>query len=262
MTDFANPALEAFVRCIAPEKIWCEVLIQSTGSEFVLRHVADRDTPFDQLRDITATEARALAMFNAVGQFRPLHSSPDLPRGWVLKCAGAADLWRALQELYPGSVPDWFAVQSGASPTNYREFTNRQTGMYRIASMLTDVQASHVMHAACHQRFCLKQRLWTVSGFAPDPAAAKSQIPCLEPCAVLLELARKATRIEQEDKLSVQLSRSELESFLAATETVLSTALAAERVGNIASPINPRRLQLLVEKFKEETGEKSKPNQP
>lgn len=260
MTESANPALETFLRFIAPERIWCEVLIQSTGSEFTLRHAADRNTPNNLLKRITIPEVRNLAMFNAVGQFRPLRSSPDLARGWVLSCPSANDLWRALQELYPGSIPDWFAAQSGASPTNYREFTNRQTGMYRISSMLSDAQAAQVTRAACHPRFCLKQRLWTVPGLAPDSAATKSYIACLEPCAVLLELARKATRIEQEDKLSVQLSRSELESFLAATEMVLSTALAAERVGNIASPVNPRRLQLLLEKFKEEAGENSKPN--
>lgn len=263
MTAPANPALEAFVRYIAPERIWCEVLIESAGNEFSLRHVADRNTPANQLTRITIPEARKLATFNAAGQFRPLRSSPDLARGWMLTCPTAHDLWRTMQELYPGSIPDWFAAQSGAAPTNYREFTNRQTGMYRIASMLTDTQASQVTRAACHPRFCLKQRLWTVPGLAPDAAATKSAIPCLEPCAVLLELARKATRIEQEDKLSVQLSRSELESLLAAAETVLATGLVAERVGNIASPVNPRRLQLLLEKFKEEAGpsERSEPGQ-
>jgi sirohydrochlorin cobaltochelatase len=260
MTAPANPALEAFIRFLKPEKIWGEVLIQSAGLDYTLRHVADRDLTIGQLKRLSISEARKFAMFNTAGQFRPLRSSPDLARNWVIVCSNPNELWRALQELYPGSVPDWFAAQAGALPTNYREFTNRQSGMYRIASMLTDAQAANVTRAACHTRFCLKRRLWTVPGLEPDSTSAKSQIPCLEPCAVLLELARKATRIEQEDKLSVQLSRSELESLLAAAESVVSSGLATDRIGNIGSATNPRRLQLLLEKFKEELRPAEKPS--
>ena len=124
--------------------------------------------------------------------------------------------------------------------------------MYRITQLLTDVQAADVIRATCHARFCLKQRLWTVPGLETDSTTSKSAIPCLEPCAVLLELARKATRIEQEEKLPVQLSRSELESLLAGAEMMNASGLARERIGDMDSPANPRRLQLLLEKFKHE----------
>jgi hypothetical protein len=247
-----NPAIAAFASEIAPEKVWAELLIQFSGEEFTLRHARDRDVPLGQLNRVTIPALRELAMFSASGQFRPLRSSPDLPSGWVLSCIGQAELWRALQEIYPGSVADWFAARSGAVPTNYREFTNRQSGMYRITQMLTDAQAADVTRAACHSRFCLKRRLWTVTGLEADDAKVKSEIPCLEPCAVLLELARKAMRIEQEEKAPVQLSRSELESFVAAVQAAIVRGASGERLGNVASPMNPRRLQLLIEKFKQE----------
>ena len=99
-----------------------------------------------------------------------------------------------------------------------------------------------------------RSRLWTVTGLDADTCTAKSEIPCLEPCAVLLELARKASRIEQEEKLTVQFSRSELESFLAAAEIAANSDLAGDRTGNISAAANPRRLQLLIEKFKDEIG--------
>jgi hypothetical protein len=67
----------------------------------------------------------------------------------------------------------------------------------------------------------------------------------------LLELARKTARIEQEEKLDVQFSRSEIESFLAAAEFAVGNRTAGERLANVESPSNPRRLQLLLEKFKE-----------
>jgi hypothetical protein len=249
-----NPAIDAFIRGMQPEKIWAEILIQRSGSDFVLRHAADRERSAGELKSISPAEIRKLATFGTAGEFRPLRSAPNLARGWLLVCRGPIELWRALQEFYPGSVADWFATLNEAAPTNYRAFTGRQTGMYRITQLLDDFQAVNVTRAACHRRFCLKQRRWTVSGLEVDSAALKSEIPCLEPCAVLLELARKATRVEQEDKLSVQLSRSELESFLAAAEIAITSGVASEKVGNVAASTNPRRLQLLIEKFKDEAG--------
>ncbi len=249
--QFDNPALEAFVASLPPEKGWAEVLIHSADGIFTLRHVADRDIHPDQLKRLSLDDLRKLAMFTAAGRFRPLRSSPDLPRGWTVTCNSAADLWRALQELYPGSVADWFAAQSPTPPvTSYRDFTNRQTGMYRITTFLTNEQAAAVTHAACHARFCLKQRLWSVPGADPDSPAEKSAIPCLEPCAILLELARKAARIEQEEKLPVQFTKSELQSVLAALEAALESEPVDDRTGNISAANNPRRLQLLLEKFK------------
>jgi hypothetical protein len=259
MTAAANPALDAFVRTIGAEKTWCEVLIRPSGAGFSLCHSSDRSLATGELRRIDIIEVRKLAMFTATGQFRPLHASPDLARGWTLECRDTHELWRALQELYPGSLPDWFALQNGNPPvTNYREFTNRQSGMYRITQLLSDSQAAQVIRACCHARFCLKQRLWSVAGLEPDAAATNSCIPCLEPCAVLLEFARKASRIEQEEKLPVQISGSELESFLAAAEAAIAAAPGSERVGNVGSAGNPRRLQLLIEKFKQEKSPTSK----
>ena len=250
-----NPAIEAFVEAIGAEKVWGQILILPSQSGYSIRHVADRLVPAEQLKSIGLSDARKLAMFTATGQFRPLRTAPDLAGGWLLTCADAGDLWRSLQEFYPGSVADWFAVRNGvAPPTHYREFTARQSGMYRITQLLTDAQAANVARATCHPRFCLKQRLWTVPGLDADSSTSKSEIPCLEPCAVLLELARKASRIEQEEKLTVQFSRSELDSFLAAAEIAANSGLAGERTGNIGASANPRRLQLLIEKFKDEIG--------
>lgn len=261
MTAAVNPALDAFIGNLGPEKTWGEVLIRTVGSGCTLCHSADRDVSPAGLRRIGLGEVRKLAMFTANGQFRPLHASPDLSRGWMLECRDGNELWRALQEFYPGSVPDWFAVEVGnPAVTHYREFTNRQTGMYRITQLLSDMQAANVIRAGCHARFCLKRRWWTIEGLEPDAASSKSEIPCLEPCAVLMELARKASRIEQEEKLPVQLSRSELDSFLAAVEVAIAAAPESDRVGNIGSPANPRRLQLLLEKFKQEKSVTSESN--
>ena len=254
-----NPALAAFLASISDEREWAQIVIRRLPTGFELRHVADRSEP-SQLRAITLAELRKLSLGNAAGQFRPLKSAPDLPSGWRFVGRDETDLWRALQELYPGSIPDWFAAQGGAAPvTNYRDYTNRQTGMYRLTQQHSDEQAARVITACCAPRFCLKQRLWSVAGLDPDAAQMKSAIPCLEPCALLLELARKSARIEQEESSAAAMPLSDREAFLAAVENSLAHPPAGLRAGDIASPLNPRRLQLLLEKYRN-TGKRESNN--
>jgi hypothetical protein len=140
-----------------------------------------------------------LVQFTAAGAFRPLKSAPNLRRGWRVSLADDDALELALNHLYPGAIADWFAASRNPPPiTSYREFTARQTGMYRITTLLDDSVAGAAIRACCHPDFCLKQRLWSVGQLAADAASEKSIIPCLEPCAILLEFARKVARLEQE----------------------------------------------------------------
>jgi hypothetical protein len=217
-----NPALDAFIAHLGSGRNWADLSIEREQTTFLLRHARDRECDPASLKSITEPEFRKLVSFTTSGQFRPLKSSPDLARGWKAYCHNPRELWRALEIFYPGSIGDWYAAQEEFPPvTNY----------------------------ACSARFCLKRRLWTAPSLPAEPAGSKSHIPCLEPCAILLELARKAARIEQEEKLSLNVAKSELESLLAAVETLLDSNVAADRTGNVGSPLNPRRLQLLLEKY-------------
>jgi 4Fe-4S binding protein/cobalt chelatase family protein len=250
MATVTNPALDAFVQQIGNELRLAQVLIRRNSEGFELQHEADRDTAAPSLREIALKELRALAQFTAAGAFRPLKSAPNLQFGWRLLVADATELEGALDVLYPGAVADWFAAQSADPPvTHYREFTARQTGMYRITTMLTDAQAAGVMRACCHPSFCLKRRRWTVDGHAPDDDKEKSLIPCLEPCALLLEFARKSTRMEQEEKVKLELSPGEIATLSAALRTALEHPEPASREADFNSPNNPRRLRLLFEKL-------------
>ena len=216
-----------------------------------MRHVDDASVTDGQLKLVPLGELRALAQVTAAGAFRPLKSAPNLQTGWRVIAAGAGELETALQVLYPGSLADWFAARGGSPPvTHYREFTERQTGMYRVTTMLDDAAAARVARAGCDRRFCLKQRLWTVGTLGAESVAEKSAIPCLEPCPILLELARKAVRVEQEEKLTVALAPEDGATILAALETALAHPNPAVREGDTASPENPRRLLLAREKLR------------
>jgi hypothetical protein len=205
MTAIVNPALEAFVAEMGLELILAQVLISTSGCGFELRHVEDRQRAAADLKLVTTTELRKLAQVTGTGDFRPLKSAPNLQTGWRLVAGDTDELDFALQQLYPNAIADWFAARQPAPPiTHYREFTNRQTGMYRITQHLTDSQAADVIRGCCERRLCLKRRLWSVAGLAADSLGAKSLIPCLEPCALLLESARKAARVGQSGSLPTE----------------------------------------------------------
>ena len=203
MCAFENPALKTFVAQLGDEQVFGQVSIRRSGSEFELRHASERKAAAESLRGVAINELRSLAQFTAGGVFRPLKSAPDLAAGWRSVVPTEAALETALNHLYPGALVDWLATQSTPPPvTNYREFTQRQTGMYRIAHLLADAPAAQTIRATCAPAGCLKRRLWSVTGLTPDTATEKSVIPCLEPCAMLLEAARKTVRAEQEAQRS------------------------------------------------------------
>lgn len=199
---FRSPALDWFVRQIGDELLVAQVLVQREADCFELRHVADRDSLADQLELVGADDALGIAQFTDDGALRPLKSSPNLRRGWRMLANSDLALETALNRLYPGFVADLFAVRT-SSPhiTHYREFTSRQTGMYRITTFLSDDDAFAMAHKCCDSRYCLKHRLWTIEGLPQDQCEGKSLIPCLEPCAILLEYARKVVRTSQRESV-------------------------------------------------------------
>jgi hypothetical protein len=207
MTKLENPALKDFVASLGNELVIAQVLIRRSGSGYELRYVEDPAVTADVLRLVTLNELRTLAQCTAAGEFRPLKSAPTLQRGWRLFAANDAELEAALSRLYPGAVADWHAARSALPPvTNYRDYANRQSGMFRVTAKLSDAQAATVIHSTCAAKSCLKRRLWTVSGLEPDAAPAKSLIPCLEPCAVLMEAARRLFRAEQPENPAMKLA--------------------------------------------------------
>ena len=250
MTTFVNPAVQKFVATLGDELLLAQVLIRRHGRGFALRHVADRARADAELRVVSVAGLRELAQVTETGAFRSLKSAPNLRQGWRTGVADDLELETALNHLYPGALADWFAAQSDAPPvTHYREFTGRQTGMYRITTMLNDEQAARMIRACCHTRFCLKRRLWTVGSLAADTASEKSMIPCLEACAVLLEFARKAARLEQEDRVPFAVGAGDLETIEAALHAALERGADGVREANFGVATNPRRLQWVLEKL-------------
>jgi len=241
-------ALKSFLAAWTDERLFVQVNIRRAGSGFELRHVADRAAAAESLRSIGIADLRQLAQFTTGGAFRPLKCAPNLASGWRARAATNEELAAALDSLYPGALADWHAAQSPAPPvTHYREFTARQTGMYRIAAALSDEQAAQAVAACCHPDFCLKRRCWTVPGLAADAANAKSLVPCLEPCALMLEFARKVARIHQEEP-APKPTADTAAALASKLEELLAHPPSGLREADFSAPENPRRLRWELER--------------
>ena len=197
-----NPWLNFFISARWDEVTVAQVLVKRTAGGFELRHVEDAAEEVGKLKAMRPIDARKVANFNAAGEYRPLKSTPDLPRGWMIRANSPQELEEALNHFYPNALADRFALnQKPAAITGYRDFTARQTGMYRITTFLSDADLERVIGGVCSTK-CLKQRLWTSGAIPTDPPEKKSAIPCLEPCAILLEAARKEVRALQQGDAS------------------------------------------------------------
>jgi hypothetical protein len=239
----ASPAVRRFIERLPDVSPVAQVQVTRLEHGFELRHVQDTDRPDDALRIVDVCDLRELARFNDAGQFRSLKSAPDLRAGWLCVVAGPEHLDRALSELYPGFLADWHAVEGGFPPvTHFRSFVSRQTGLYRRVADLDDAEAAAVIRACCAREVCLKRRWWTVKGLPPDAASGKSLVPCLEPCALFLDLARLA--VAHEDVPAPVPDNGQQEALVRAVETPDPAVPAAD----FEHPANPRRARWLLER--------------
>lgn len=255
MVPFSNPALKALLQQQQPNEplVFVQLLMRRQPEGMELRHVADQHRSQGELIEKQGTELRDLAQTTETGAFRPLKTAPSLIRGWRAVCRSEGDLERALEDLYPGALADWYAGlnqdRETAGAVTFQQFVGRQTGMYRVAQKLTDSQIAPLVRAGCHARFCLRHRRWTFGPLDTEQEIGKSEVPCWEPCAILLELARRTARLEQEEKQSVCWSSGEWATLRAALERALDHPDLSLREGDSSAPANPRRIQMLLEKL-------------
>ncbi len=243
-----HPALQALIGELDPEAVVGQVRIAKEDEGFVLAHQEDAPGPADGLSPLSLRQLRETALRDSSGRFRPLRSSPDLRRGWIFHARSSRQLGRALEVLYPGCLGDW---QAGGSPVPYREFARRQTGMYRIAARLDDSAALETAKACCHSSHCLKKRLWKASSEEERPARPeKVELVCREPCALLLELARRRRRLDQEEQAAFSIPRSERETLLRALEHWERAPGRRIRAADFSQAEAPRRIRLLRERIR------------
>ena len=139
-----------------------QILVQKgDGGGFALSHRDDQS--IDQLQTYRdAEDAVEIAKCDDAGNYRPLKTAPNLPRGWLLELATVEELRRALDYFYPGRLAVFAAWKSGhLKTTALRETLDRQSGMYRVAAKISDPQINDLVADFCRSDSgCLRTILW------------------------------------------------------------------------------------------------------
>ena len=118
------------------------------------------------------------------GRYRPLAGAATMRHGWHARCR-AAELTALLEEIYPlGQRHLEQFERADLRVVALDEVLSRQTGRYRVASALKDAGRRRASEVLCAR--CVKAPAWR----GDEPAI--DQIPCPEPCSVLVALCREA----------------------------------------------------------------------
>lgn len=184
------------------------VISRGPANGFRIRHHADA-----QERNLTVYSgpeaAREVAKYDAAGEFRPLKSAPTLIRGWEISVPGTASLKQALDFLYPAALANQVRWLNGevAAPT-LRQTLDRQTGIYRVTSLIRDGEAEELVAGLCAQK-CLRHVMWpldhghswpclTAEKQSAPPGGPETGVPipilCFDPCPLLIGGARSAVK--------------------------------------------------------------------
>ena len=153
-----------------------QVLVEKTTTErFVLSHRDDKAA--DQLKIFrSAEDAIEIAKYDDVGNYRPLKTAPNLRHSWRLGLETLEDLRHALDYFYPGRLAVFAAWKSDKLKTTpLRETLDRQSGMYRVAAKISDLQIDDLVAGFCRSNGgCLRTILWKRDA---DGAMASTKLP-------------------------------------------------------------------------------------
>ncbi len=124
------------------------------------------------------------------GRYRPLSGARTLPRGWRVSLP-AERVRAALDAVYPQALLHQEQAAEGRLRTvSFDDVVRRQRGRYRLAGKLTAQGRDRAKAVLCGR--CVRTPVWA------DPTAESSEIPCPEPCSVLLALSREAALWQEE----------------------------------------------------------------
>jgi sirohydrochlorin cobaltochelatase len=166
-------------------------------------------------------DAAELAKFDDDGNYRPLKTAPNLRHGWRLDLRNLDELHVALDLFYPGRLAVLTAWESNRlTTTSLRDTLERQSGMYRVAAKISDLEIDGLVGRFCRSQDgnpgCLRTILWArdASGARPSrrlplekfiapfdqTGRGENVMPllCQEACNLLVAEARAVVRAPAE----------------------------------------------------------------
>jgi sirohydrochlorin cobaltochelatase len=197
-------------------------IVPSDGG-FVLCH--RDDVGRNDLTHYEIDDAFEIAKFDEAGNYRPLKTAPTLRRGWKILARDLLQVEQVIDAIYPGRLAVLHAFKSGQlTTTSLRETLDRQSGMYRVATKISDKQIDELVGDFCRSDGgCLRTILWkrdvtdksassklppekfdpTVDQYLspkkPRPTIAATEsiaLLCQEACNLLVAACRDAVKME------------------------------------------------------------------
>jgi hypothetical protein len=233
------------------------------GRQYSLRHVADGDTPEEELDDYEdPLDARELAKHDDDGDYRPLKTAPSLQTGWQFPNLSPSDLIEAVHAFYPATVQNWHRERDDTLDINHwHETVERQTGIYGVVRTWDRGEGyehvNWVAEACCDDSQCLKRREWQYDEeTALDVDGGDGQFPCREPCSLVIAAARQWTKLEgeQTQTYEFELTPSEKEQIEAVIDAVADGRANEIREADIYDDANRYRTRFLRAKLFDSDG--------
>ncbi len=119
------------------------------------------------------------------GRYRPLSGARTLPRGWKVVITSSFPLAPAIEAVYPMATVHQRMLATGNLPVVPLEAVlARQSGRYESSSSLSQGRRLLAIGTLCGG--CVRVPVWS------DAACGPEEIPCPEPCSVMVALCREA----------------------------------------------------------------------
>lgn len=125
------------------------------------------------------------------GRYRPLPGMRTLRQGWLVRCRDEEELRAVLDDVYPLALRHMELWERGNLLTvPLQAVLARQSGRYEAAVRLSESGRAAAGTVLCER--CVKTPIWH------EGAVAQGEIPCPEPCSVLVSLCREGALWEAE----------------------------------------------------------------
>lgn len=120
--------------------------------------------------------------------FRPLATSDDLPRDWVVPIDDVQQIPAIVETVYPGALAEWANhYAQAATITPLTEVVSRHEGMLHHLTQATESMVNQLVATMCGR--CVKVPLWHAT---TDLTANSGSLPCLSPCNTFLSRSKEA----------------------------------------------------------------------
>lgn len=146
------------------------VCMPGDGEPVVLQ---DLDAVFEHVRE------------DAHGRYRPLSGARTLRPGWCAPCSSEMTAEQIIETVYPLAIVHQRQFAEGTlRVVSLDDVLARQSGRYEDSAALSPAGRALAVETICGE--CVRRPVWEGAACGPD------DIPCPEPCSVLVAFCREA----------------------------------------------------------------------